>query len=102
MFPLLDVFIGATRVILEVPKREVNGLKSYPTFSPWHSFLSWELERRTLKRFRVILVFFCFLFLKDPCPHIPRCSHERTLSALQRQRLRFKTEEEVKNREVRG
>ncbi|KAK2572779.1 Contactin-associated protein-like 5 [Acropora cervicornis] len=35
----------------------------------------------------------------DPCPHIPRCSHERTLSALQRQRLRFKTEEEVKNRE---
>lgn len=32
----------------------------------------------------------------DPSPHVPRCSHERTLSALRRQRQRFKTEEELR------
>ena len=41
-----------------------------------------------------------FFFKKDPCPHVPRCSHERTLSALRRQKRRFKTEEELKKQEV--
>ncbi|XP_078359153.1 uncharacterized protein LOC144643701 [Oculina patagonica] len=35
----------------------------------------------------------------DPCPHVPRCSHERTLSALRRQRHKFKTEGEWKKQE---
>ena len=41
-----------------------------------------------------------FFLKKDPCPHVPRCSHERTLSALRRQKQRFKTEEELKKQEV--
>ena len=41
-----------------------------------------------------------FSLKKDPCPHVPRCSHERTLSALRRQKRRFKTEEELKKQEV--
>lgn len=35
----------------------------------------------------------------DPCPHVPRCSHERTLSALRRQKQRFRTDEELKKQE---
>ncbi|KAJ7392317.1 hypothetical protein OS493_011974 [Desmophyllum pertusum] len=35
----------------------------------------------------------------DPCPHVPRCSHERTVSALRRQKYRFKTDDEWKKQE---
>ncbi|XP_022791959.1 uncharacterized protein LOC111331165 isoform X2 [Stylophora pistillata] len=35
----------------------------------------------------------------DPCPHVPRCSHERTLSALRRQQRRLKMEEDWRKHE---
>lgn len=60
MFPLLDVFIGATRVILEVPKREVNGLKSYPTFSPWHSLFVLGTREKNLETISSHSCFFLF------------------------------------------
>ena len=69
--------------------------KDNPLYSPQMSF-------RELFSLCAILicVFHAFFSKKDPCPHVPRCSHERTLSALRRQKRRFKTEEELKKQEV--
>lgn len=72
--------------------------KDNPLYSPHMSFR----ELFPLCVIVIICVFHAFFFFlkKDPCPHVPRCSHERTLSALRRQKQRFKSEEELKKQEV--